>query len=139
MSAREQMDEARSQEGDPKQRGRLRARARALAKKRAVTNVRSAAVVVTNPTHIAIALRYEKTDVAPIVIAKGHDDVALRIRAEARKHGIPVLENKRLARALDAEVPLGHFVPAAHFVAVARVLAFVMRLRQARGVREQAP
>jgi flagellar biosynthetic protein FlhB len=102
-----------------------------------VANVRKAAVVVTNPTHIAVALRYERSDIAPVVIAKGHDDVALRIRSEARRHGVPILENKPLARALDAEVPLGHFVPAAHFVAVARVLAFVMRL-QGRRVRGEA-
>ena len=67
------------------------------------------------------------------MIAKGHDEVALQIRAEARKHGIPILENRRLARALDAEVQVGRPVPAAHFAAVARVLAFVFRLRGQKG------
>ena len=138
MTRKEIMDEQKSEEGDPKQKGKMRSRARALAKKRAIANVKKSAVVVTNPTHVSVALRYDENDVAPIVVAKGHDDLAMRIRVEARKWGVPILENRALARALDAEVPLGHPVPAAHFVAVARVLAFVMRLghrsRQARHV-----
>ena len=84
-------------------------------------------MIVTNPTHVAVALRYGPNDPAPVVLAKGHDDVALRIRAEARRHGIPILENRRLARALDAEVQVGRVVPAAHFAAVARVLDHVAR------------
>ena len=132
MTHAEMREEMSAQEGDPKMKARMRARGRALARKRAIANVRKADVVVVNPTHIAVALRYGTRDPAPVVIAKGHDEVALQIRAEARKHGIPVLENRRLARALDAEVPIGHAIPAAHFAAVARVLAFVYRLRGAR-------
>lgn len=131
MTRKEREDEARQSDGDPKAKARMKARARALAKKRALTAVKNADVVVTNPTHVAVALRYGPKDPAPVVIAKGHDDAALRIRAEARKHGIPILENRPLARALDAQVPLGRPVPAAHFAAVARVLAFVYRLRGA--------
>ena len=142
MTRREVMDEARSRDGDPKAKGRMRSRARALARKRSLAHVKSASVVVANPTHISVALRYSPQDLAPIVVAKGHDDVALQIRAEARKHGVPILENRALARALDAEVPIGRAIPAAHFAAVARIMALVFRLRggsPARGVRHQPP
>ncbi len=133
MSHKEIMDETKQQDGDPKQRAKMRSKARALARKRSLVKVKEAAVVITNPTHVSVALRYKDTDPAPIVVAKGHDELALKIRAEARKHGVPILENRRLARALDAEVPLGHPVPGAHFVAVARVLAFVFHLKRSRG------
>jgi flagellar biosynthetic protein FlhB len=129
MTRQELMEDQRQQEGDPKLKGRMKARARALAKKRALQNVKRADVIVTNPTHIAVALRYNDRDPAPVVVAKGHDDIALSIRREARTWGIPILENRSLARALDAEVPVGHTIPAAHFAAVARVLAYVYRLR----------
>lgn len=132
MTRQELTQDMRQQDGDPKVKGRMKARARALAKKRALQNVKKASVVVTNPTHIAVALRYDERDAAPVVVAKGQDDDALRIRAEARKYGISILENRPLARALDAEVPIGHPIPAAHFAAVARVLAFVYRLRGSR-------
>ena len=129
MTRKERTDESKQSEGDPKQKAKMKARARAASKKRSLANVKSADVVITNPTHVAVALRYGPRDPAPIVLAKGHDEFALRIRAEARKHGIPILENRRLARALDAEVALGRPVPAAHFAAVARVLAFVYKLK----------
>lgn len=129
MTRKEREDESRQSDGDPKAKARMKARARAMAKKRAMNAVKNADVIVTNPTHVAVALRYGPKDPAPVVLAKGHDEIALRIRAEARKHGIPILENRRLARALDAEVPVGRPVPVAHFAAVARVLAFVYRLR----------
>jgi flagellar biosynthetic protein FlhB len=137
MTRQELTEEMRQQDGDPKVKGRMKARARALAKKRALQNIKKAAVVVTNPTHIAIALRYDDKDPAPVVVAKGHDDDALRIRSEARKYGIPILENRPLARALDAEAALGAPIPVAHFAAVARVLAFVYRLGalKRRGIR----
>ena len=133
MTRQEKMDESKQQEGDPKAKGRMRARARALAKKRGAMSVKSADVIVTNPTHISIALRYGPKDAAPIVIAKGHDEVAFRIRREARKFGIPILENKPLARALDAQVAVGKPIPPQFFGAVAQVLAFVYRLKR-RGV-----
>lgn len=128
MTRKERTDESRQQDGDPKAKGRMKQRARAMAKKRAMQSVKTADVIVTNPTHVAVALRYGPKDPAPVVIAKGHDEIALRIRAEARKHGIPILENRRLARALDAEVQVGRPVPPSHFAAVARVLAFVYKL-----------
>ena len=135
MSLKELKDEMRQQEGDPKLKGRIRARARALAKRRMMNDVKKADVVVTNPTHVSVALRYQKADPAPIVVAKGHDEVALHIRSEARKYGIPILESRALARALDAEVNVGQAIPGAHYAAVAHVLAFVYRLRGRRGLR----
>jgi len=140
MTRREMMDENRSQEGDPKAKGRMKARARAMARKRSLANVKQADVVVTNPTHVAVALRYAEGDAAPVVVAKGHDAMALQIRTEARRHGVPILENRKLARALDAEVPLGKMVPGKHFAAVARVLAWVYKIRpSARRVRSARP
>jgi len=130
MTRQERMEESRQQDGDPKAKGRMRARARAIAKARAVQSVASADVIVTNPTHIAVALRYGPKDAAPVVVAKGVDEVALRIRSEARRLGIPIMENRPLARALNAEVSVGRMVPQAHFVAVAQVLAFVYRLKK---------
>ena len=135
MTRQERTDESRQSDGDPKAKARMKSRARAMAKKRAMNAVQFADVIVTNPTHVAVALRYGPKDPAPVVLAKGHDEVALRIRAEARKHGIPILENRRLARALDAEVQIGRPVPPAHFAAVARVLAFVYKLGGRRGPR----
>lgn len=108
----------------------MKAKARQNLKKMSMKAVKHADVIVTNPTHVAVALRYGPKDPAPIVLAKGHDEMALRIRAEARKHGIPIMENRRLARALDAEVQVGRTVPASHFAAVARVLAFVYKLKK---------
>ena len=140
MTRREMMDDNRSQEGDPKAKGRMKARARAMARKRSLANVKQADVVVTNPTHVAVALRYAKGDAAPVVVAKGHDAMALQIRSEARRHGVPILENRRLARALDAEVQIGRMVPGKHFAAVARVLAWVYKVRpSARRVRGARP
>ena len=135
MTRQERMDESKQSEGDQKAKGRMKARARANARKRAqaVTSVKGADVIVTNPTHIAIALRYGPTDPAPIVLAKGTDEIALKMRAEARRLGIPIMENKPLARALNAEVQLGRPVPPNHFATVAQVLAFVYRLKK-RGV-----
>lgn len=132
MTRKEREDETKSTEGDLKAKHKMKAKARALSRKRAMNAVKNADVIVTNPTHYAVALRYGPKDPAPVVLAKGEDDVALRIRAEARKHGIPILENRKLARALYAEVAVGRPVPAAHFAAVARVLAFVFKLKGGR-------
>lgn len=130
MSRKEMEEETRQSEGDPKSKGRLRQRARAMIRKRSVAKVKEADVVVTNPTHVAVALRYGAKDPAPIVVAKGHDALAMMIRAEARKHGVPILEHRALARAIDAEVEVGRTIQAKHFQAVAKVLAFVYRLRR---------
>jgi flagellar biosynthesis protein FlhB len=130
MSRKEIEDEMRSDEGDMKAKGRMRAKARRLSRQRSLEGVKQASVVVTNPTHIAVALRYSGKDPAPIVVAKGHDDFAMEIRARARKFGVPIVENRPLARALDREVQLGRPIPGHHFAAVARVLAYVFRLKR---------
>jgi flagellar biosynthesis protein FlhB len=132
MTRREMTEENRSQEGDPKVKAKIRARARARARRRSIENVKKATVIIANPTHVSVALRYAANDPAPLLVAKGHDEFAMLIRAEARKHGIPILENRPLARALDAEVPVGHTIPAAHFAAVAKILAFIYRTQGAR-------
>jgi len=129
MTLQELKDEMRQEDGDPKVKGRMRARARQLARSRMMNDVKNAAVVVTNPTHVAVALRYDDTDPAPVVVAKGHDHVALAIRREARRAGIPIVESRALARTLDAEVPIGKPSRVEHFAAVAKVLAFVYALR----------
>ena len=129
MTLQELKDEMKSSDGDPKMKAQMRARARNLMRRRASLDMKNAAVVVTNPTHVSVALRYGAKDPAPIVIAKGHDEIALQIRAEARKHGVPIVESRALARSLDAEVPVGRPIPGSHFAAVAKVLAFVYRLK----------
>ncbi len=129
MTLKELRDDMRSEDGDPHVKAKMKARARALSKKRMMADVKHAAVIVTNPTHVSVALRYTATDPAPVVVAKGHDDVALAIRREARAHGVPIMENRRLARSLDAEIPIGKPVKMAHFAAVARLLSLVYRLK----------
>ncbi len=129
MSRKEVMDEGKAQEGDQKLKHKMRSKARQNAKKRSIENVKTANVIVTNPTHIAVALRYSDKDSAPTVVAKGHDAFAMIIRAEGRKYGIPIVENRRIARALDAACEVGQPIPAAHFMAVAKILAFVFKLK----------
>ncbi|HUJ61674.1 MAG TPA: EscU/YscU/HrcU family type III secretion system export apparatus switch protein [Kofleriaceae bacterium] len=130
MSTEEVKREHREAEGDPHLRGKRKARMRELAKRRMAAAVAKADVVVVNPTHYAVALRYdEKTDHAPIVVAKGIDESAEKIRELARKHGVPVLSRPPLARALHKHVKEGRPIPANLYRAVAEVLAYVYRLR----------
>jgi flagellar biosynthesis protein FlhB len=125
--------EHREQEGDPHVKGRRRRRMRELAKRRLVAETKKADVVLVNPTHYAVALRYDATaSGAPRVVAKGTDDVAGRIREAARSAGVPVLSRPPLARALHKLVPEGHEIPPKLFHAVAEVLAYVYRLRDRR-------
>ncbi|NUO53426.1 MAG: flagellar biosynthesis protein FlhB [Polyangiaceae bacterium] len=132
MTLKELKDEMRQEDGDPKLKAKIRSRARAIAKKRMMNDVKTASVVIANPTHVSVALRYSSRDAAPIVVAKGHDEVALAIRTRAREHGIPIVENRPLARTLDAEVSVGNPVKVEHFAAVAKILAFVFRLKRKR-------
>lgn len=134
MSIQEVKDEVKQQEGNPQVKNRRRAFARELLKRGIYKGVREATVVVTNPTHIAIALRYRALEGAPVVTAKGYDDVARYIRELARDHEVPIVENKPLARALASQVKVGKGVPLELYVAVAEVLAFVFRTRK-RGLR----
>jgi flagellar biosynthetic protein FlhB len=130
MTLQEVRDETRVNEGDPALRARRRRRARELARRRMLGDVRRADVVLANPTHYAVALRYAPEQMAaPVVVAKGVDHLALRIRALAAVAGVPVVENAPLARSLYGGVAVGAAIPAALYQAVAEVLAFVWRVR----------
>ncbi len=133
MSKQEMKEEQKSEEGDPLLRNQRRQRAREIAtQRRAITEVPKATVVIMNPTHYAIALRYERgVTSAPIVVAKGRDSFALQIATKARRHGIPVIERKPLARALYKMTKVGQEIPQVMFLAVSEVLAYVYRLRGA--------
>lgn len=129
MTPQEVKDEYREAEGDPKLKARVRQIRTARARRRMLAVVPKATVVITNPTHYAVALQYERgTQGAPRVVAKGMDDVAARIRSVARQHGVAIVPNPLLARALYA-VPLDGEIPAEHFKAVAAIVAYVWRLR----------
>jgi flagellar biosynthesis protein FlhB len=132
MSTQEIKDEMKQNELDGQLKGRMRAKARELSRQGMIAAVGEADVIVTNPTHFAVAVRYADEDGSPVVVAKGTDALALRIRTEARKFGIPIIENRPLARALYAEIDLGHPIGVGHYVAVAEVLAFVYRIRGGR-------
>ena len=132
MTPDEVKRDLREQDGDPLVRGRRKQRMRELAKRRLAAAVAKADVVVVNPTHYAVALRYDdKSDRAPVVVAKGVDDGAEKIREIARKHAVPVLSRPPLARALYKHVKEGRAIPANLYRAVAEVLAYVYRLRGA--------
>lgn len=132
MSKQEVKDERKGEEGSPELRGRVRRRMRELAKNRALADMSKATVLVTNPTHYAVALRYlPNKDYAPLVLAKGKDELALQMREQARRHQVPMVENRALARALFAEGRPGHPIPVELFRAVAEVIAFVMKLSAA--------
>lgn len=132
MTKQELKDELREQEGDPLIKGQRRRAARALLQKRIAVEVPRADVVVVNPQHYAVALRYDRTrDAAPVVVAKGVDYLAQRIRQIARAHSVAIIENPPLARALYRAVDVGRMIPPEFFRAVAEVLAYVYRQRKA--------
>ena len=130
MSRQDIKDETKESEGDPHVKARRRSMAGALARRRMMLSVSEADVVVTNPTHVAVALQYDPlVSDAPIVLAMGERKVAERIKARAREAGVPVLENKPLARALLASAEVGAPIPVELYRAVAEVLAWVFRQR----------
>jgi flagellar biosynthetic protein FlhB len=130
MSKEEVKEEHKSAEGDPLIKGRVRTLQRELTKKRMMAAVKTADVVVTNPTHLAVALKYDTTTMgAPVVVAKGAGFVAERIRELARHHGVPVIEQKFVARTLFKLVEVGKEIPNELYRAVAEILAFVYRAR----------
>jgi flagellar biosynthetic protein FlhB len=131
MTKEEMKQEHKESEGSPEVKARIRQLRQARVKKRMMAAVPTATVVVTNPTHFAVALRYEAGMAAPICVAKGVDSLALRIRAVAADHDVPVMENPPLARALHATVEVDEEIPAEHYRAVAEVIGFVLRLRRA--------
>jgi flagellar biosynthetic protein FlhB len=131
MTKQEVRDEGKSSEGSPEVKGRARRIQRDMQRKRMLAATATATVVVTNPTHYAVALEYRREkSPAPIVVAKGRDLVAQRIRAIARENGVPIIENPPLARALHAGAEVGDTIPAALFGAVAEVLAYLIRIKQ---------
>jgi flagellar biosynthetic protein FlhB len=130
MSLREMKDEFKSTEGDPHVKGRIRALRQARMKKRMMAAVPKASVIITNPTHFAVALQYKQGMPAPICIAKGVDTIALKIREIAGKHNVPIVENPPLARALHASVEIDDEIPVEHYQAVAQVIGYVMRLKR---------
>jgi flagellar biosynthesis protein FlhB len=129
MSREDVKQEHRTQEGDPQVKAQRRRRANELSRNRMISMVANADVVLTNPTHFAVALRYDEAEGAPRVLAKGTDRMALRIRREAYRHGVLVVEDKPLARALYRRCRVDQFIPTELYEAVAVVLATVYRRR----------
>ena len=131
MSVRELKEEFKQTEGDPAIKAKIRQLRQNRARKRMMAAVPKASVIITNPTHYAVALQYDRGMNAPVCLAKGIDTIALKIREVAAEHNIPVVENPPLARALHATVEMDQEVPPEHYRAVAEVIGYVMRLRGA--------
>lgn len=132
MTKQEVKDEMKQTEGDPQIKGKIKQKQRQMAMSRMMQEVPKADVIVTNPTHFAVALQYSKGMVAPLIVAKGQDLVAQRIKDIARDARVPIVENRPLARALYASAEVGDTVPAELYQAVAEVLAYVYRLKNRR-------
>ncbi|MGD9922388.1 MAG: flagellar biosynthesis protein FlhB [Pseudorhodoplanes sp.] len=133
MSQREIREEFKQTEGDPMIKARIRRLRETRMRKRMMAAVPEASVVIMNPTHYAVALKYERGDNAPLCVAKGIDSIALKIREVAQAHAVPVVENAPLARALHATVEVDQEIPVEHYRAVAEVIGYVMGMR--RGLR----
>ena len=133
MTVQETRDEYKQMEGDPHIKGKLRQLRQERSRKRMMAAVPDATVVITNPTHFAVALKYDKAMKAPKCVAKGADAVAFRIRELAKEHDVPIVENPPLARALFASVDIDETIPHEHFKAVAEVIGFVLRLKKGAG------
>jgi flagellar biosynthesis protein FlhB len=130
MSLQEIKEEFKQSQGDPHIKGKLRQLRHQRMKKRMMTAVPKASVIITNPTHYAVALSYERGMTAPICVAKGVDLIALKIREIAKAHDIPIVENVPLARALHATVEVDAEIPVEHYHAVAEVIGYVMGLKR---------
>jgi len=130
MSLQDMKMEYKQSEGDPHIKGKLRQLRQQRMKKRMMAAVPQASVIITNPTHYAVALRYERGMPAPICVAKGVDTLALKIREIAGKHDIPIVENVPLARALHASVEVDDEIPVEHYHAVAEIIGYVMGLKR---------
>ncbi|MBW8303298.1 MAG: flagellar biosynthesis protein FlhB, partial [Brevundimonas sp.] len=129
MSKEELKEDYKQSEGDPHVKAKLKQIRAQRSRQRMMQNVPKATVIVTNPTHYSVALRYETGDAAPVCVAKGVDALALRIREVAREHKVPIVENVPLARALYAAVDIDETIPREHFEAAAKVIGFVMQQR----------
>jgi flagellar biosynthetic protein FlhB len=134
MSRQELKDEMRQSDGDPVVKGRLRQLRMERARKRMMAKIPEATVVVTNPTHFAVALKYVREEMeAPVVIAKGMDFVALKIRELAKDNDVPIVENPPLARMLYAACEVDRAIKPEHYKAVAEIIGYVMRLKPRAG------
>ena len=129
MSLREMKEEFKQTDGDPMIKAKIRQLRQSRMRKRMMAQVPKASVIITNPTHYAIALQYERGMDAPVCLAKGIDSIALKIRQVAEQHAIPVVENPPLARALHATVEIDQEIAPEHYKAVAEVIGYVMKLR----------
>src|SRR3978361_650930 len=130
MSVAELKEEFKQTDGDPAVKGKIRQIRQNRMRKRMMAAVPTASVVITNPTHYAVALRYERGMNAPICVAKGVDLIARKIREVATEHGIPIVENVPLARALYATVEIDAEIPVEHYAAVAEIIGYVMGLKR---------
>jgi flagellar biosynthesis protein FlhB len=129
MSKQEIKEEFRQTEGDPAVKAKIRQIRMERSRRRMIAAVPEATVIITNPTHFAVALKYESGQMAaPVCVAKGVDALALRIREVAKAHDVPIIENPPLARALHASVEVDQAIPAEHYKAVAQVIGYVMKL-----------
>lgn len=130
MTKQEVKEESKDTDGNPQMKSRIRQVQREMSQRRMMQDVKAADVIITNPTHISVALKYDKDEMAaPQVVAKGQRLIALRIREIAKEHGIPLVENKPLARSLFKLCDIGSIVPAKLFKAVAEILAHVYQLK----------
>lgn len=132
MTKEELKEDYKQSEGDPHVKAKLKQIRAQRSRQRMMQAVPTATVIITNPTHFSVALRYEAGDAAPVCVAKGVDAVALRIREVAREHAVPIVENVPLARALYAAVDVDETIPREHFEAAAKVIGFVMNKRKKR-------
>ena len=131
MSRRDIQDEQKQSDGDPHIKARLRQMRMEQARQRMMADVPKATVVITNPTHVSVALRYDpENEAVPVVVAKGVDHMAMKIREVAKANGVPLMESPPLARALHKRVEIGQTIPEQHYKAVAEIIGYVMRLRR---------
>ena len=132
MTKQEVKDDYKEMEGDPLVKGRIRRVQREMVRKRMMTEVPKADVVITNPTHYAVALSYKMNSMeAPKMVAKGVGFLALKIKELAQQHGVPLVENRSLAQTLYKTVEVGECIPAGLYKAVAEILAYIYRARNA--------
>lgn len=137
MTKQEVKEEYKQQEGDPQVKGRIKQKQKQMAQSRMMQNVKDATVVLVNPTHIAIALRYDKDkDSAPVVVAKGADYVAARIKNIAKENDIPIIENKPLARSLYKQVELDSEIPVDFYQVVSEILIQIYELKRKSSYKE---
>ncbi|QIZ77346.1 flagellar biosynthesis protein FlhB [Ferrimonas lipolytica] len=140
MSKQEIKDEYKQSEGKPEVKGRIRQLQREMAQRRMMAEVPKADVVVVNPTHYSVAIKYDRTvNAAPLMVAKGNDEIALKIREIAREYEIPVISSPALARAIYHSTDLDKPIPEGLFTAVAQILAYVFQLKQFRTGRGRRP